>query len=303
LVLATEANPRHAGLALAAAQAAMRAQRWELAETHLRRAAALLPGHAIIHNDYAALQIAQGAPREALQTALQGLKIERWNQSLWGLAATAARLAGDPIHDLLCDYERMVGVYDLATPPGWPSLAAFLGDLSAALRTLHGHRREPTSQSVRLGSQTTHLLTGSPDPAIRAAFGAFDAPVRAYLQAMSSGQSPVPARNQGGYRVQGAWSVLLGRGGHHADHLHTEGWISSAFYVEVPDRVAAPGVREGWLRFGAPPIATPTPCPPQRYVQPKPGRLVLFPSYMWHGVEPFESDEQRLTMAFDLVPA
>jgi hypothetical protein len=30
---------------------------------------------------------------------------------------------------------------------------------------------------------------------------------------------------------------------------------------------------------------------------------VLFPSYMWHGVEPFDSDEQRLTMAFDLVPA
>ncbi|MDB5461275.1 MAG: putative 2OG-Fe(II) oxygenase, partial [Caulobacteraceae bacterium] len=29
----------------------------------------------------------------------------------------------------------------------------------------------------------------------------------------------------------------------------------------------------------------------------------LFPSYMWHGTMPFESDETRLTCAFDLVRA
>ncbi len=33
------------------------------------------------------------------------------------------------------------------------------------------------------------------------------------------------------------------------------------------------------------------------------GVLVLFPSYMWHGVEPFESDRARLTVAFDALPA
>lgn len=36
---------------------------------------------------------------------------------------------------------------------------------------------------------------------------------------------------------------------------------------------------------------------------PERGRLVLFPAYMWHGVEPFESDLPRVSVAFDVVPA
>ena len=39
----------------------------------------------------------------------------------------------------------------------------------------------------------------------------------------------------------------------------------------------------------------------ERVIQPKEGRLVLFPSYMWHGTIPFSSGE-RLTAPFDVVP-
>jgi hypothetical protein len=41
--------------------------------------------------------------------------------------------------------------------------------------------------------------------------------------------------------------------------------------------------------------------PPLATVEPKPGRLVLFPSFLFHGTRPFASGE-RLTIAFDLVP-
>ena len=51
------------------------------------------------------------------------------------------------------------------------------------------------------------------------------------------------------------------------------------------------------------PSSLPPPLTPELYVQPKPGRLVLFPSYMWHGTVPFASSQQRLTVAFDAVPA
>jgi len=37
-------------------------------------------------------------------------------------------------------------------------------------------------------------------------------------------------------------------------------------------------------------------------VKPKPGMLVLFPSYFWHGTVPFEDGGRRLTAAFDVVP-
>jgi hypothetical protein len=40
----------------------------------------------------------------------------------------------------------------------------------------------------------------------------------------------------------------------------------------------------------------------RRAVQPVPGRLVLFPSYMWHGTIPFHATTARTTIAFDAVP-
>jgi hypothetical protein len=39
--------------------------------------------------------------------------------------------------------------------------------------------------------------------------------------------------------------------------------------------------------------------PPFRTIEPKPGRLALFPSYMWHGTRPFAEGE-RMTVAFDV---
>ena len=59
----------------------------------------------------------------------------------------------------------------------------------------------------------------------------------------------------------------------------------------------------GWLRLGRPGIKTEPRLAPDFHVKPEPGKLVLFPSYMWHGVEPFESDAARLTVAFDALPA
>jgi hypothetical protein len=40
---------------------------------------------------------------------------------------------------------------------------------------------------------------------------------------------------------------------------------------------------------------------PAHAVQPAEGRLVLFPSYMWHGTLPIRGDEPRMTIAFDAV--
>jgi hypothetical protein len=79
------------------------------------------------------------------------------------------------------------------------------------------------------------------------------------------------------------------------------GWLSSACYIELPAAVQA-GDKEGWIKFGQPGIPTQPPLPPEHYVQPTPGTLVLFPSYMWHGTVPFSGDTNRLTIAFDVTP-
>jgi hypothetical protein len=57
----------------------------------------------------------------------------------------------------------------------------------------------------------------------------------------------------------------------------------------------------GWIRFGQPPPELGLDLPHTAQLEPRPGRLVLFPSTMWHATVPFEEGE-RLVVAFDVRP-
>jgi hypothetical protein len=61
--------------------------------------------------------------------------------------------------------------------------------------------------------------------------------------------------------------------------------------------------QEGWIKFGEPGYDVGLKDPVRRTVQPRVGRLVLFPSYTWHGTIPFHAPQDRTTIAFDAVPA
>jgi hypothetical protein len=93
--------------------------------------------------------------------------------------------------------------------------------------------------------------------------------------------------------------VRLKEQGFHVDHVHPEGWLSSAFYVRMPEGLTN---RAGWLKFGEPGTPTRPHLAAEHFVAPVPGKLVLFPSYMWHGTAPFASEETRLACAFDIIP-
>jgi hypothetical protein len=126
--------------------------------------------------------------------------------------------------------------------------------------------------------------------------------MRDTLAALGGGPDPLRRRNTGRWAIKGAWSVRLRPGGFHHDHTHSHGWLSSAFYVEVPPCVNEPG-QQGWLRFGHPGIPVSPPLEAGHVIRPEPGLLVLFPSYMWHGTIPFSGDTARMTIAMDIVPA
>lgn len=303
LLLAGAARlPQDVGLLLAASQAAVEQGLLADAERLAKAAEVLAPRKPGVMNQLAIVYLASGRPALALDKARRGLEASPGDQSLLGWAATAARLAGDPLYAKLYDYDRLVATYDIETPEGWPSLEAYLADLSATLRRIHVYERHPSNQSVRGGAQTMQNLVGSSEPTLKAFFAAIDGPIRRHMAQLGQGDDPHRARNTGDYRVAGAWSVLLRPGGFHTDHFHSQGWLSSAFYVETPDTALDRDDREGWLRFGQPPVKTQPPLAADHYVRPKPGRLALFPSYMWHGTVPFTTDEGRLTVAFDAVP-
>ena len=304
LAVAAERLDTEPAVQMAAAQAALERGRLEDAERLALAAERLFPDGPTVMNQLAIVYLARGKADLALQKARAGLAIAPLDQSLLGWAATAARVVGDPLYGQLYDYDAVVRTYDIETPNGWATLEAYLADLAKALNGLHHQfSQHPAAQSLRHGSQTTYRLTGAGDPAIQAFFRAVDAPLRAHMAALGEGTDPLRSRNTGRYRIEGAWSVRLRPGGFHKDHFHAEGWLSSAFYVETPETALDTDERQGWLRFGKPPFQTEPDLPAAKFVRPKPGRLALFPSYMWHGTVPFTTDERRMTIAFDAVPA
>ena len=215
--------------------------------------------------------------------------------------ATARRMMGDQRYLELYDYESFVRPALIDTPNGWGSLADYLADLTEALNTEHRLKTHPFDQSLRMGSQLAHALQFD-HPAIKAFPQAVDGPIRAYMEALGRGTDPLRARNTGDYAFQGVWSVKLrSGGGRHVDHIHPEGWLSSACYIDLPKAVQGEGT-QGWIKFGEPGVATIPKLGPEHHVKPELGLLVLFPSYMWHGTVPFEGDDSRLTVAFDVVP-
>jgi uncharacterized protein (TIGR02466 family) len=138
---------------------------------------------------------------------------------------------------------------------------------------------------------------------LRALLAALLDSVTRYCAAIGQDEShPFLARNRGAARMTGCWSVRLRREGFHVNHIHPAGWISSAYYVQVPPEVHDTNARSGWIKFGEPNLPTPG-ASAALFVQPQVGRLVLFPSYMWHGTTPILGDEPRITVAFDAVPA
>jgi hypothetical protein len=212
----------------------------------------------------------------------------------WPYASTAWRMTGDPRWHWLEGDERIVGVYDIADrlPP--------LDELAEALRHLHTVRSEPLEQSVRGGTQTDGNLFHRIDPIIVRVREAIRETVAEHVAQLPPPDDRHPLlgpRRDAPIRFSGAWSVRLSGGGYHANHVHPAGWISSALYIVLPPEIGEG--EAGFLTLGEPQAQLKLDLPPTRLIEPKPGRLALFPSWMWHGTRPFGAGE-RMTIAFDV---
>lgn len=249
------------------------------------------------------LALRAGRADRAAELLEMDARADPTNQGTWSLLSLAWRLLGDPREQWLCDYDRLVMVTDVAPIDGRQSAREYAADVAAALDPLHRSRAAPGDQSLRGGTQTSGALFDRPEPAVQAFRDAvLQAAERAIADLADDPIHPFLRRKAKRLKVAGSWSVRLTASGHHIPHVHRQGWMSSAYYARLPDAaVSTDTAHQGWIQFGAPPANLGLDLPPRRVVEPKPGRLVLFPSYLWHGTIPFDSGD-RLTAAFDFVP-
>jgi hypothetical protein len=168
---------------------------------------------------------------------------------------------------------------------------------------MHTDKREVVTQSLRGGTQTMENLFDRGHDLVERLRARIDEAVTTYISRMKADEAhPLLKRRREGFGYSGSWSSRLHDCGFHTNHFHPKGWISSAYYVALPEVVDSAEGQQGWIKFGEPAFEAGLKTPIRRTIQPHAGRLVLFPSYMWHGTVPFHSQAPRMTIAFDAVP-
>jgi Tfp pilus assembly protein PilF len=252
------------------------------------------PDYAPARTTLAHVLVRLGDYRAAEAEALQATMLAPHDQAAWALLTAIWRVRSDAREAWLADYGRHVLVMDVQGVD-W-------GALGENLKRRHRMLAAPGDQSLRGGTQTRGTLFNSPDPAIVSLVSAIQRPAAAALAVLSTDAThPFLSRNSKRIAFSGSWSVRLRSQGFHISHVHPEGWLSSALYVDLPPEVGGDG-NAGALAFGVPDAALKLTLEPRRVVRPSVGQLVLFPSYFWHGTLPFESEQDRLTVAFDALP-
>lgn len=98
-----------------------------------------------------------------------------------------------------------------------------------------------------------------------------------------------------------SWVNLHDRGGFNFLHVHEGSLLSGSFYLKVPAgsgkfvfRDPRPGVVHGRAKGAVPNGYS------DIHLAPEAGLLVLFPCWMEHYVEPHDSDEPRIAIAFNV---
>jgi len=197
--------------------------------------------------------------------------------------------------------DRLIEICDLPVPRSYDDERSFR---DALMREIHANptlASDPRGKATRDGLQTKRLRQPEAIAVedlldlIRQAVDAYERRLVASGDEFARGR-PAKARLN-------AWAVVYGRDGRQISHRHPGGWLSGVYYVAAP-RLGGENAYRGRLLVGAldpkehgvdPPWGT-------REIEPVPGRLVMFPSYVPHATEATGIDGARISVAFDVVP-
>ena len=272
----------------------------------IRRALALVPEKALIHVNLAQTLLASGDLAGAETAFLRALELEPGLTTAKAQWTIALRQMGRWEEALkLLDYPRFLRTRRLEAMPPWPSVAAFNAELAHYIYRLPTLVEDPPGLATKGGRQSLEILNSS-ERAVAALQRFIEAAVARYFSdaLAASGNRyapPVPAA----WHLSG-WAVVLRASGFQTPHFHAPATVSGVYYVQIPEVVKTRAVGEaGFIKFG-PPLdanagASAEDTPLSKSLRPEEGMVVLFPSYFWHYTMPFESREDRICVAFDVV--
>ena len=298
--------PSHAGLHQMAARLHAFDGNADEADAYYKSAVDLAPDNPAIRLDASKHMMQVGEFKLAINELAVAEEFEPDNQRLWAYKGLCWRMLGDDRHEWLNNHENYVVPATIETPSGYASTEDFLSALKADLQRYHTTRQAPVDQTLHGGSQTHGMLFDRPDATIQLLKQTLYEPIQDFVSNLPKADTehPLLRRNTGAADFATSWSVWLRDGGFHVNHVHTMGWVSSSFYIDVPENDEDQDAdHQGWIKFGESGLLLGGNDQPVKFIKPEPGMLVLFPSYMWHGTVAHRQDADRMTAPFDLLPA
>ena len=107
-------------------------------------------------------------------------------------------------------------------------------------------------------------------------------------------------------RLGNMWANINYPDGYNQMHLHPNSLFSGAYYIKASPNSGRlglmdprPGVQQNM------PTRKPGTLPRElwreTFYDPIPGRLIMFPAWMWHKVEPNQSNDTRISVSFNFI--
>ena len=203
--------------------------------------------------------------------------------------------------DALFDYEALIGRRHFSEVEGWDSIDDFNAALVDHISARPDLMSDRPGVATKGGSQTGNILFDDSKFA-RSVRSMVETLYRDYIAAMTGSGwrgyfAAPPARHQ-----LKANAVVLRSSGYQDPHIHPTGFCSGVYYVQIPKVVGDGNAgTAGHILFGR--SAGKQDNGRRLTIKPEAGLMVIFPSYLWHATVPFESDEDRISVAIDVIAA
>jgi uncharacterized protein (TIGR02466 family) len=312
-------------------------KRYDLSVEPLQRAVALMPENSEAHHKLGTAFYALGRPDEALAANRRAVELKPdLDAALFAISAVFMdrkeplalleecdlQLARDPgnrrvisskicaLQDLgrheearaLLDFGRLVKPVEIGVPEGFASLADFNAALTDEVRKHPTLVFEKSGHATKFGGHTGNILP-NPGPAVAALEKIMRRESENYMRDVKvPAGHPFLDGKPDKWKLQ-AWAVVMDVKGHQVPHIHPAAWLSGVYYAKIPP--AAPNQTDahaGWIEFGRPQENMAVQSKPDvKLFKPKEGLMFLFPAYFYHMTIPIETEEQRISIAFDVV--
>jgi uncharacterized protein (TIGR02466 family) len=236
----------------------------------------------------------QDAFEKKLETAIQKDDTDR---AVASVSAFAAHQWGkDDPYPFCKNPLDFVRVKNILTEDGGPELIEHLKKFVAD----GTHQELPDQGHITAGFTSLGNLFNKPHPALDAFKAHLAQHVDAFRKENLAADCTLISAWPESWRLE-AWYLRLLKGGQVNPHIHDPGWLSGTLYLNVPDTVKG---NEGAIAFGLQGDDMPVLNAdyPQKVCRVRTGDLVLFPASLFHRVVPFQSEEERLCIAYDVVP-